>query len=151
MNILNICESISKKLGIEYEPLNKIIITNLNQEQLDLKFDDKLMCKINDLLEKDELINIFGEVDLKKELTKINFIKLKNNLGKLQILVLINNLKKSKNCSDVLNSFMNVFNKKIESVNEILTDNLLQTGGNNKYYNKYFKYKKNYLKLKYKI
>jgi len=151
MNILNICESISIKLGINYEPLNKIIITNLNQEQLDLKFDDKLMNKINNLLEKDELIYNFGEMELKNELTKTNFAKLKNNLGKLQILVLINNLKKSKNCNDVLNSFMNIFNKKIESVNEILTDNLLQTGGNKKYYNKYFKYKKNYLKLKYKI
>jgi hypothetical protein len=149
MKILEISKIISTQLNIDYESLEKIIMSNLSEEQLALEFDDKLMLKINDLLEKDLLIYKFGETEIKKESTKIDFIKLKNSLGKLQILVLINNLKKSKNCNDVLKSFMNIFNKKIETVNEILANDLLQTGGNNIYYNKYLKYKINYLNLKY--
>jgi hypothetical protein len=150
MKILEISRIISEQLGIEYEPLEKIITTNLSKEQIDLDFNDTIKLKIDQLMKKDLLIYKFGETEIKNQSTKDNFMKLKNNLGKLQILVLINNLKKSKNCNDVLNSFMNIFNKKIESVNEILADDLLQTGGNNKYYNKYLKYKINYLNLKYK-
>ena len=151
MKILEISRFISSQLKIDYKPLEEIIITNLSEEQRNINFEGSLMFKIENLLEKDLLISNFGELEINKESTKINFMKLKNSLGKLQILVLINNLKKSKDCNDVLNSFMNIFNNKIESVNEILANDLLQTGGGNKYYNKYLKYKINYLNLKYKL
>jgi hypothetical protein len=151
MKILEISRFISEQLKIDNKPLEEIIITNLSEEQRNIDFDDSLMLKIKNLLEKDLLISKFGELEINKESTKSDFMKLKNSLGKLQILVLINNLKKSKDCNDVLNSFMNIFNNKIDSVNEILANDLLQTGGGNKYYNKYLKYKINYLNLKYKL
>ena len=109
--------------------------------------DDEKMKKIRSLLDTDANILKFGESHIRQESTKENFIKLKNSLGKLQILVLINDLKKSKDCDDVINSVMKVFNDKIETVNTILADNLTQTGGNSEYFLKYLKYKKKYLNI----
>ena len=110
--------------------------------------DNEKMCKINNLLDTNADILNFGESYITQETTKNNFMKLKTSLGKLQILVLINDLKKSKNCDDVLDSFIKVFNDKIESVNTILADNLIQSGGNSNYIIKYIKYKKKYLDMK---
>jgi hypothetical protein len=148
MNILNISTIISDKLGIDNQILEKILKEKLTEEQLQAQFkDDEKIKKITALLETDSKILEFGESQIKKESTKDNFNKLKNSLGKLQILVLINDLKKSKDCDDVLNSFMKVFNDKLETVNTILSDNLTQTGGNNNYIKKYLKYKIKYLKM----
>jgi len=152
MNILDISELISKALGIDNEILRKILEDKLSPEQLSLNFEnDEKMVKIKSLLEKDANILKFGDDHIKGK-SKENFIKLKNSLGKLQILVLINDIKKSKDCNDVLDSFMKVFNDKIDSVNTILEDNLTQKGGNNNniYIKKYLKYKIKYLKYKIK-
>ena len=152
MNILDISKTISEKLGIEQKILDDILKQKLSEEQLKMEFkDDEKMCKITSLLETDANILKFGELQITQESTRNNFTKLKNSLGKLQILVLINDLKKSKNCDEVLDSFIKVFNDKIESVNTILADNLTQTGGKSKksnYYIKYLKYKKKYLIMK---
>jgi len=149
MNILAISKKISDKLGIDNQILDKLLKEKLSQEQLDMEFkDDEKMCKIETLLESDAKILDFGESQIKKESTKQSFTKLKNSLGKLQILVLINDIKKSKNTDDVLDSFMKIFNDKIESVNTILADGLIQTGGENNYIIKYLKYKGKYLNLK---
>ncbi len=148
MNILDISKTISIKLGIDQKILDDILKQKLSDEQLKMEFkDDEKICKINSLLETDANILKFGESQITQESTKNNFNKLKNSLGKLQILVLINNLKKSKNCDDVLDSFIKVFNDKIETVNTILADNLTQTGGKANYFIKYLKYKKKYLNI----
>jgi hypothetical protein len=146
MNILDISKIISDKLGIDNKILNQILEEKLTKEQLETQFkDDEKIKKITALLDTDAKILEFGETHITKDSTKDNFDKLKTSLGKLQILVLINDLKKSKNCDDVLNSFMKVFNDKLETVNTILADNLTQTGGSNKYKIKYLKYKIKYL------
>ena len=146
MNILDISKIISEKLGIENKILYDLLIQKLSEDQLKMEFkDNEKMCKINSLLETDAGILKFGESHITKDSTMTNFTKLKNSLGKLQILVLINDLKKSKNCDDVLDSFMKVFNDKLETVNTILADNLTQTGGKSNYLVKYLKYKKKYL------
>jgi len=148
MNILDISKIISTKLGIEQKILDDILKQKLSEEQLKIEFkDDEKICKINSLLDADANILKFGESNITEESTKSNFIKLKNSLGKLQILVLINDLKKSKNCNDVLDSFIMVFNDKLETVNTILADNLTQTGGKSNYFIKYLKYKKKYLNI----
>ena len=148
MNILDISKKISTKLGIDQKILDDILIEKLSEEQLKMEFkDDDKMSKINTLLETDANILKFGESQITEESTKNNFTRLKNSLGKLQILVLINDLRKSKNCNDVLDSFIKVFNDKIETVNTILADNLTQTGGKNNYFIKYLKYKKKYLNI----
>ena len=149
MNIIGISKTISTKLGIDQKILDDILKEKLSEEQLNMEFkDDEKMCKINSLLETDADILKFGESQITQESTRNNFTKLKNSLGKLQILVLINDLKKSKNCDDVLDSFIKVFNDKIESVNTILADNLTQTGGKSNDFMKYLKYKKKYLNMK---
>ena len=51
---------------------------------------------------------------------------LKQNLGKLQVLVLIRKLKKATNCDDMLNSFIEVLNTKVSSVNAVMENNLTQ-------------------------
>ena len=149
MNIQSISKIISEKLGIEQKILDDILKQKLSEEQLTMEFkDNEKMCKINNLLDTNADILNFGESHITQETTKNNFMKLKTSLGKLQILVLINDLKKSKKCDDVLDSFIKVFNDKIESVNTILADNLIQSGGNSNYIIKYIKYKKKYLDMK---
>ena len=148
MNILEISKKISQKLGIDNSILEQILKEKLNEEELNMVFtNEEKMCKIQSLLDTDSSILSFGESKITTQTTRDNFTKLKNSLGKLQILVLINDLKKSKNCDDVLDSFIKVFNDKLETVNTILADNLTQTGGSNNYFIKYIKYKKKYLNI----
>jgi len=154
MNILGISCEISTKLGIDSGTLDTILRKNLTEEELNRTFSNNpKMIQLEELLNKDSNILEF-EKKITSDDTKQKFDTLKNSLGKLQILVLINKLKKSKNCDEVLNSFMSVFNDKIELVNTILEETLEdnvkqeQKGGNNNYFIKYLKYKKKYILLK---
>ena len=149
MKILEISEKISDSLGIDKKELEEIIRDKLTEEQLDMEFNDgEKMEKIKKLFESDAKILNFKNLEIKQDSTKDSFTKLKTSLGKLQILVLINNIKKSKNTEEVLDSFIKVFNDKIESVNTLLTDNITQSGGKkNNYFIKYLKYKKKYLNI----
>ena len=48
---------------------------------------------------------------------------------------------------DIINTLLTVLNAKFENINKILVTYLMQTGGGDKYYKKYIKYKIKYLKL----
>lgn len=127
----------------EYEQKKKYKITITSEHK-------ELLDKINKLLENDKEINDFNVTDLDQHVID-NFNLLKQNLGKLQILILMKKLEKSNNTSDILVSFIQVLNQKIENVNEILVD---QQGGyfkdNIKNNLNYINYKKLYIKYKYK-
>jgi len=148
MKILDISKKISDSLGINEKTLEDILRKKLTDKELEIEFtDSEKLQKIEKLFESDaKILNVDSQIE--KQSTKDSFTKLKDSLGKLQILVLINNIKKSKNTDEILDSFIKVFNDKIESVNTILEDNFMQSGGNkNNYFIKYLKYKKKYLNI----
>jgi hypothetical protein len=145
--IHEIAKQVESKLGLkpnfltqmidDYEKKKKYKITITSEHK-------ELLDKINKLLENDKEINEFNIEDLDENVIN-NFNSLKQNLGKLQILILMKKLEKSNTTSDVLLSFIQVLNQKIENVNEILVD---QQGGG--YSNADLNYKKLYIKYKYK-
>jgi trehalose-6-phosphate synthase len=150
MNIIFILKSIASRLNIDENTLLDAVKGKINNKELnnEITDPDRLM-KINELLDVDSKLVEFERNNILQEQTKENFNKLKQTLGKLQILVLIKKLSESKGCDDVINSLLSVLNTKFESVNNILTLNLIQTGGTgNKYYKKYIKYKIKYLTYK---
>ena len=142
MNIEEITIQIAKLLKIDNTELLKIIRDRLPPEQLELKIQNN---NINELFKNDDSINNFEDKILNNK-TKNNFNNLKQNIGKLQVLVLIKKLEKANDCNDVINSLLEIFNNKINTVNEILVDNTInQTGGSNiDFYKKYLKYKIKY-------
>ena len=150
MNILQISNNIAKNLNINKDILDNILENKIEKEQLNEPIKDiNKLNEINKLLEVDSKIFDF-EKNLKNNETIENFKLLKENLGKLQILVFIKSLEKSKDCNDILNAFIELLNNKFKIVNNILSDDLVQTGGGNiNYLNKYIKYKSKYLKIKY--
>ena len=115
--IYDIAHQVATKLNIDVTQLIDII--KEKEKIIDLNIiNDNLLKKIQKLIKTDEDINNFGKTiddDVKQ-----NFNMLKQNLGKLQLLVLLKNLEKSKNSSDILNSFIKIFNNKINVVNNIL-------------------------------
>ena len=153
MDIKQIASNIEEKLDIERGYLTKLIDEH-EKKKGKIIIDDshtELISKINELLKNDEEIRNFDTKELDPQVS-LNFNLLKKNLGKLQILVLLKKFEKSDNTSDILNTFIQILNQKIENVNDIM---LNQTGGsnsnNNNLYNLYYKYKYKYLILKYKL
>jgi hypothetical protein len=122
---------------------------NINLGQV---IDKKIIDKVQLLLAADNEINDFeNRYNIKNKETKRLLGNLKFSLAKLQTLSLIKKIEKSEDCSGVLNSLIGALNQKIEGVNNILLD---QKGGgkeDNKFINKYYKYKVKYLNLKYKF
>jgi len=141
----DIIEQIATKLSIN----SNLLIGILDRKGIDKGqlVDNILLTKIGGLINADEGINNF-ETKIKKEDVKANYGQLKQSLGKLQTLILIKKLEKAEDCSDVLNSLIIVLNQKVSAVNNILEE---QKGGSkqNKFINKYYKYKTKYLELKY--
>lgn len=152
-NILEIADEISKKLQVNPDKFRHII-----QEKIPFKNriirDKTLLQKIFSLLVSDVEINKF-ESKIKNPVVLNSFGKMKEKLAELQVLTLIKKLEKSESCDDMIHSFITVLNNKIDNVNEILEDSLIQSGGGNnhriensenyEYYEYYLKY------LKYKI
>ena len=134
---------IANNLGINVD----IIIDSISQDILEQPISDEQMTQLQgiqtELSTIDQDINEFGRSNVLGD----NFIELKNNLGKLQVLALIKKLKQAEKCEDVLNAFTDAMKYKIEKVNTALESNL-QSGGRQKYYIKYMKYKKKYLLIK---
>ena len=109
--------------------------------------------KINELLKADE--------DLKKLEQKLepyyNDIKdqwnlMMKNLGKLQTFIFLKKIEPS-NCGPIINEIITALNTKINTVNEILEENIKSTnnqaGGNiDSFKQKYLKYKSKYLHIK---
>jgi hypothetical protein len=149
MNITYILKLIASKLNINENTLLDVIKGKINDNELNIEITDPdKLIRINELLDVDSKLVEFEKNNILQEHTKQNFNKLKQNLGKLQILVLIKKLSESKGCDDILNALLSVLNTKFESVNNILTSNLIQIGGtNDKFYKKYIKYKTKYLQL----
>lgn len=142
MNLNKILDLVANNLNI-----NKSILLDVIKDKIDLNKEIHDVDTINKLIEVDNKINNF-EKNILYDNTKQNFQKLKNNLGKMQILVLISKLKKTTNCDDIINTLLNVLNNKFENINNILKSDFSQNGGsNNKYYEKYLKYKIKYLKI----
>jgi hypothetical protein len=149
MNILEISKNVATNLDIDSKEFENIIRSRLTEDQLNEKIIDRdKVDKINQLLRVDLQFLDFEKKNIKSENTKKNFNKLKENLGKLQILVLIKNLEKSKDCDSVLNVLLSALNNKFETVNTILSDDLVQSGGGSvNHFDKYIKYKVKYLNL----
>ena len=158
MNIIKILNLIATRLNIDENILLNAVKDKINDTELNIEITDQdKLYKINELLNIDSKFVEFEQKNILQERTKRNFNKLKQNLGKLQILVLIKKLNESKGCDDIINALLSVLNTKFESVNNILSSELIQTGGiqtggmNNKYYEKYIKYKTKYLILNSKL
>ena len=148
MNILKISNDVALRLNIDPVTIKSIIESRLTNEQLNEEIKDtQKLERINQLLVTDSSFLEFEKNNIKEGKTKESFDKLKENLGKLQILVLIKNLEKTKDCDSVLNALLGVLNNKFDSVNNMLSSNLVQNGGGVNYFNKYIKYKIKYLKL----
>ena len=148
MNILTISNNVASRLEIDPVIIKNIIESRLTNEQLNEEIKDTQKHKrINQLLVTDSSFLEFEKNNIKEGKTKESFDKLKVNLGKLQILVLIKNLEKTKDCDSVLNALLGVLNNKFDTVNTMLSSNLVQNGGGVNYFNKYIKYKIKYLKL----
>ena len=152
--ILKIANLITDKLQLKLtEEDSKKLIDIIKKKNIDkdIKINDKLQEKINELLDADEDINNF-DIYIKSQDVKDNFNLLKKNLAELQIRVLLKNLEKAESCDDVINILLKTLNNNISINNNILSDNLNnKTTSNlkpNKYKNKYIKYKNKYLKLK---
>jgi hypothetical protein len=158
IGIIDLSKLIADELDIPAEQLTQLINKILTPEEIAKSGEnhrDKIDTIIK-LLGSDKDINNFGN-SLKNQQVKDNFNQLKNNLGKLQVLVLLKKIDKSKNCDDVLNTFIGIINNKVSIVNDImekkLDNNLIggQIGGSTndkEYIGKYIKYKLKYLKLK---
>jgi hypothetical protein len=148
MNILTISNNVALRLNIDPNILKEIIESRLTNKQLNEEIKDTQKRKrIIQLLATDFSFLEFEKNNIKEGKTKESFDKLKVNLGKLQILVLIRSLEKSKDCDSVLNALLGVLNNKFDTVNTMLSSNLVQNGGGVNYFNKYIKYKIKYLKL----
>lgn len=148
VNIYDICNTIQDKLGIK----NNILIKILEEKKIsNLLIDDKLKDNIDKLFEIDNKLNDFINKNINKN-TQENLKIFRENLGKLQILVLIKKLNELNDSTEIIKSFIDIFNKKITNVNNILLTQLDdQKGGNIDYnFKKYIKYKKKYLILKFK-
>jgi hypothetical protein len=155
IGIIELSELIAQRLDIPVEQLTNLITNILTPEEIAKSSEnhkDKIDVIMN-LLKSDTDINDFGN-SLKNQEVKDNFNKLKNNLGKLQVLVLLKKIDKSKNCDDVLNTFIGIINNKVSVVNDIMEKKLVgggQVGGGRngkEYIGKYVKYKLKYLRLK---
>jgi DNA-binding FrmR family transcriptional regulator len=147
MNIRDIIKQITAKLNLD----NKSITDKLSKEQLDQTIDnEEKINQINELLSIDERINSFG-AKLTQPKTLENFKNLKDNLGELQVLILLKKLNEKQNCDEVLSVLLEILSAKFKTVNNILENDLKQTGGNSNYYNKYIEYKIKYLNLKNKF
>ena len=140
-------------LQIDPKSINDIIA------DMDSKFNrsDKYKIlnnpKINELLKADE--------DLKRLEQKLepyyNDIKdqwnlMMKNLGKLQTFIFLKKIEPS-NCGPIINEIITALNTKINTVNEILEENIKSTnnqaGGNiDSFKQKYLKYKSKYLHIK---
>ena len=146
-DILEIADEMAKKLNVDGNKLQSIIMQKISPNNR-LITDRELLQKIFNLLKSDADIDTF-KTKITNPSVMNNFNLMKEKLGELQILTLAKKLHKSENCDDVLNTFVNVLNNKIDTVNEILEDTLIQSGGskndqsifNEKYYVKYLKYK----------
>ena len=156
-SIIEIATKVASALNIDPEPLIEIIKTKIDPSEFILpETATTLFQNIDKLIENNNEINTF-ESRLKTDRTKQNYNILKKSMGKLQILTLINRLNKSTNCDEILNSFIVALNDNVSSVNNILSNKMktdetipeLKGGGINEYYEKYLKYKKKYLNIKY--
>jgi hypothetical protein len=136
--------------------------TNILNE-MEQKFDDKnkyelvnnsqIQTSIQKLITSDQEINNLiqpgGELFIYKDAIKSTWDRTIATLGKLQGLVILKKIS-SNDCKPVIESLLAAIDKKISVVNEILEQNITQTGGNNinTFKNKYLKYKMKYLNLK---
>ena len=156
-NFTDYIKTILITLGINAE--TSISILN----EMEQKFDDKtkyelvnnpqIQSSIQKLITSDQEINNLiqpdGELFIYKDAIKTTWDKTLSTLGKLQGLVILKKIS-SNDCKPVIESLLAAIDKKISVVNEILEQNITQTGGNNinKFKNKYLKYKMKYLNLK---
>ena len=147
-DILEIADGIATKLNIDPNKLKMTIQKKIPIQNRTIN-DKILLQKIIQLLGSDIEINKF-RTKIKNPMVLNNFDKMKEKLGELQILTLIKKIEKSETCDDVLNTFVNILNNKIETVNEILENTLVQSGGGNGMNNSYDKYYVKYLEYKLK-
>jgi hypothetical protein len=153
IGIIDLSKLIAEDLNISAKQLTDLINKNLTPEEIS-KSGENHRNKIDviiKLLQSDREINNFGN---SLNAQNDNFNRLKNNLGKLQVLILLKKIDKSKNCDEILNTFITLINNKISIINDItgkkLNNKLVGGNKNDKeYIKKYIKYKLKYLQLKY--
>lgn len=167
----DLVESISNVLEIDEEEKKNLIDFTQGYE-ID-NGDLSLVYQIDKLIETDSKLVQFEKDNISEsgdDLLKDSYNDLKKNLAKMQVLISQSALKQKslleeivslkKNTkfgsSDILKKFIEVMNKKVGTINDILEDTLQsndQTGGNHisnkiNIIRKYIKYKYKYLKLK---
>lgn len=156
-NFSDYITNILAALGIDKDTGNAIL------NEMQTKFDDKtkyelvnnpdIQSSIQKLITSDQEINNLiqpgGELEIYKDAIQSTWNKTIATLGKLQGLVILKKIS-SNDCKPVIESLLAAIDKKISVVNEILEQNIAQTGGNNinTFKNKYLKYKMKYLNLK---
>ena len=146
-------EKILDTLQIDQESINDIIA------DMDSKFNrsDKYKIlnnpKINELLKADEeLQKLEAKLEPYYNDIKDQWNLMMKNLGKLQTFIFLKKIEPS-NCGPIINEIITALNTKINTVNEILEENIKsannQTGGNTESFKqKYIKYKLKYLNIK---
>jgi len=143
------------ELGAINDPVGREILTYVK----DFKLDDAgeaILKRLNDLITKSK--QEFERFKSANSNLPSNFNTLQENLKRMDLLLLKHTFKKAKdegkNANEVLENFITILNDKVNNVNQLLG----QTGGNinqesqvetnEKYYQKYLKYKNKYLNLK---
>jgi hypothetical protein len=149
MNLVELSNKVSESLLID----KNIILNILKEKNIDLNeiippekiqenFTENLELKqFEESLKSNETKNLFNELK-----TQLGLVKINNFIKKEKIITRIREADKS----TLINDLIKILNERIKTVNQILKENLTQTGGN-LYFLKYKKYKEKYLKLKSQI
>ena len=134
---------------------------DLLKSEIDEKFNDtnrfQIISNPNIQVALQGLIKSDSEIKMLKNLYSSFFSKIEKewdemttNLGKLQTYILLKQIKPN-DCSDFIKKLGDALNDKINSVNEILEQNIMSETAeivNNSNNKKYIKYKNKYLNLK---
>ena len=130
----------------------KTNMVNLYNDDEKYKFIEATEDLINKLTIADKKLkgisDELGKNDIYQPETRNSWKTMMNNLGRLQTLIFIKDGRRVK-CDEVTKQIIDALDHKIKAVNEVIADNLKQTGGNIKSYkHKYLKYKSKYLRIK---
>ena len=139
-------ENITKDVTINNVTINDVQLISSGIKDL----DEKKKNFIIEYIDKFSTIDTEISNDLAQYPDMNNANNFLDKLFRLQRNILLTYIKEntSINCSEPINKILELSNEKFNYSNEILT-NYLQNGGNknNKYYNKYLKYKIKYLSI----
>lgn len=102
-----------------------------NTQKYKLMNNTNIINKLIELIEADKELTSFWNknkdyFDENNQALKKNWEEMKQHLGKLQGLILLQKIQKQKDCTPVMDGIVSALNKKLNLVNDILTENLKQ-------------------------